>query len=194
MSLELRIRPVKDQNDRPGEWETSSVDISAEGDQLGMSKQQTVNAQEMNNDKDQLSTDSDLFSNLILIDTPKTLTHDTNNDENHQPFERVATMDSAQFLQSRDIDEYFQTDEAADISTQIFDQISASSAGQDIKFSVELSSGRTVDVHAQESSEKWVIGLRISDSDFRDKLLRNQDDMSESLHAGFGKKVELDVT
>lgn len=194
MSQQLRIIPTKDQNNRPGEWETYSVDTSSEVGQLGASGHQKTHAQEANSYKDQLSNDSDLFSDLILMDTPKTLTSDTNDIENTKSFERVATMDSAQFLQSRNIDEDFQTDEAADVSTQIFDQISNSPAGQDIRFSVELSSGRAVDVHAQESSDKWVIGLRISDSDFRDKLLRHQSDMSESLHAGFGKKVELDVT
>lgn len=193
MSQALKIVPTQDQYNRFGECETCSVDASSDSDQLDIKNKQESNGQGANSYRDQLDADSDLFTSLILTDTDREL-NNIHNNENHKIPERAITMDSAQFLQSRDIDAYFQTDDVSDVSTQIFNEISDASLGQDIKFSVELSSGRTVNVHAKESSDKWVIGLHIPDSEFRDKLLRHQSDMSDSLYAGFGKKVEIDVT
>lgn len=75
----------------------------------------------------------------------------------------------------------------------VFEKIATAKLNDNLSFSIEFGSGRTVDVKANNLPDKWTIALMARDPEFKEKLLSSQADIEKNIRNDMGKSVEIQV-
>lgn len=92
-----------------------------------------------------------------------------------------------------DTDQELQTTSIAQMSSQLVKELQKNNSTQMMKFSIEFSGSRYVDVFAHEFHDQWNMSLTVKDLELKKKLERSRRQLAESIRRDLGKKVVLDV-
>ena len=75
----------------------------------------------------------------------------------------------------------------------LFEKLSTARAAENVAFSIEFGSGRTVDVKANNLPNRWTIALMVRDPEFKKKLQESQAELTKSIQGDIGKQVDIQV-
>lgn len=145
--------------------------------------------------------DAELFLNLVQIGSNDLISNQVSHQNkslpeqdiklNHARYALESAFSNAEALQTKE--SVTELSESKALHEGLFDRLSREKMAQDIRFSVEFSSGRHVEVKANNLPNKWEIALMVSDPELKTRLQELHKGVSSSLEVDFEKNVDLQV-
>lgn len=184
MSQDLRTTPSQDQHARFNEGHNSDRKLSA-NDARG-------DADFSLYEHDAVYSEQDSLAFLKLLGVDSTLDNDS---ESARPTsnEFAGKKSGVDPFAARYASDIQLSQEASKAGEKVFSEITKATLGQDVKFSIEFSAGRSVDVVAYEFEDRWSINFAARDIELRKKLQKCRERLEKTLSGDIGKVVIIDV-